>query len=262
MPPKTLQQIVTNVETDPKWVGFGGLDKAVATIQGMYKSLGVPFQYMNAGHLALARMAFGARSDFSTVSSTLVPNDHIYGFGKDTGLLIVDNRHSIIFRNPQAAANAHSNGEEIDASKAYDKLRQVASPHASEALKTGVLLVNRESYPYSGVADIALQNLPTDALGQLDVPVFVFGGEKTATVYGNWLKSEAKIDYLMHSVLCTGYTELGYPGRQGKQVVRPLMIYDISSSSQLSGRDSLAHGNVVRWVSLVPVWRAAQKILV
>ena len=163
--------------TDSEWVGEG--DKAAAKLLEISKCSGVPISYMTAGHLALARMQGGSKSTFST-RGLIVPNDNFYGAGKDPDFIIVDERSSVIFSDFTAAAEAYRRSPQIDASEEYDRLRQLASSHASDALKTGVLLVSRSFN----------RHIHTSTFGQRDVTVFIFGGEKIAADYGSWLKEE------------------------------------------------------------------------
>lgn len=198
----TLQEIVTGpetaqsvmkVETKPEWAAVGAFDEALAKLQKLYESepqqvaqgSGVEFRVMNAEELALAMMKSDLDSPFSY--GCFVPNDHIYQVGKDT--LIVDGRHSLIFRNAKRATKANNAGREFKVEEsAYDELMQLSSTDASEARKTGVLrVVATGSHDY---------RFPTDAFGQLNVPVFIFG-EKTASDYGRWLKEEARLDIMV-----------------------------------------------------------------
>lgn len=247
-----MQKIVTRVETDPYWVGQGQFGQAIEKLQTIGQELGLDLRVMDGEQLALARMSYGKDSTFST-TALLVPNDHLYGNSREADILIVDKRHSPIFRNPEKATAACRRGLEFSVKEDYDKLRQLASPDASGAFKTGVLLLRRGAYSSQSKRISCLQNIPTDSFGDTDVTVFVFG-EKTAANYGRWLKEEKGLDNVSHFV-----ADAAYAARQKDPFARALWVRILELGSGLAGNNHLGiyTNGRVRGVSLVPAELAA-----
>ncbi len=260
--PKTLQEIVMKVETDPDWVGEGNVDQAIKRLQTKGSGLGIDLRVMDGEQLALSRMSYGKDSDFST-TSLWVPNDHLYGNTKEADILVVDKKHSLIFRSPEKATSAHARafwsmkGREFGVKGDYDRLRQLASPDASEALKTGVLSLSRASYRRDTTAfkhEFGVQHIDTDSFGDNNLTVFIFG-EETAANYGRWLKEEEKARDIVHFVV--GGAEAA---KQREPFARALWVHKLAVGQMyLDGvYPNLAnHYGLVRGVKHVPAERAA-----
>jgi hypothetical protein len=238
----------TKVIADPRWRAKGSFEEANKMLKQQFNaahrkspsSVG-EFQNMTPKQFALARMIYGKDSDFSKTGlltpycylyeRLLDPEGHIMmGESSSDTFLIVNAKWSPLFKYLREVTNAQFEFNTIDyirdAECVWDYLDSQASTHASEALKTGVLRVNRKGYEQkqSGIQERLFH---TKNFGKYAVPIFLFEGGKTATDYGRWLDEEAGIKDVKHSIYYSPCQEDFFAGA--------LWIRRISAESELNG---------------------------